>query len=134
MRAKQIVRANFNLEISHSLNKNIKLHTFHLLINMNALWVSPLNIKLEIILISHPRSNTSNGICSVIWNDVSSFSNTLSHIKLYLMSFCNVRELLNVGFEIRTQNSTPMAIIPSEDINRKSHLYHKLDYWGICNL
>ena len=50
------------------------------------------------------------------------------------MSFCNVRELLNVGFEIRTQNSTPMAIIPSEDINRKSHLYHKLDYWYICNL
>jgi len=43
--------------------------------------------------------------------------------KLHLMSFCNVRELLNVGFEIRTQNSTPMAIIPSEDINRNSHLY-----------
>ena len=84
-------------------------------------WI--LNSKLEIILISHPRSNTSNGICSVIWSDVPSFTNTGSHIKLHLMSFCNVRELLNVGFEIRTQNSTPMAIIPWEDINRKSHLY-----------
>ena len=58
----------------------------------------------------------------LLFGDVSSF-NKYSHIRLRFNEFCNVRELLNVGFEIRTQTPMPMAIISSEDIGRNSHLY-----------
>ena len=72
------------------------------------------------MLISHPNVQIRHLEYVLLFGDVSSF-NKYSHIRLRFNEFCNVRELLNVGFEIRTQNKMPLAIISSEDIGTNTY-------------
>ena len=98
MWAKQIVRANFNLKISHRLTKKLKLCSSPILLKWRLYWHSSWNIwTLGVILIFLIPIQMCHREYVLLFGDVSftSFipiSNRLTQKTSSLMSFCNVRE------------------------------------------